>query len=118
MSVSVRAGTYTGCMQIHGVNAAISLQPEQSLRIQSRSHVEVVCLSGLLWVTQPGDARDLFVAPGEALRLAASGLTLVTAMVPSVLRARELPAVARRRAWRWPSRVVRSPVATPLVLRC
>ena len=103
-------------MQIHWVNAAISLEAEQSLRIQSHSHVEVVCLSGLLWVTQPGDVRDLFVAPGEPLRLAASGLTLVTAMVPSVLRAREVPAVAGWRAWpRWPSRSVALPVTTPAV---
>jgi hypothetical protein len=86
-------------MQIHGANAAISLEAEQSLRIQSRNDVELVCLSGLLWVTQPGDVRDLFVVPGEPLRLAASGLTLVTAMVPSVLHAREMRAVAGWRAW-------------------
>jgi hypothetical protein len=103
-------------MQIHGANAAINLEAEQSLRIQSRNHVEVVCLSGLLWVTQPGDVRDLFVAPGEPLRLAASGLTLVTAMVPSVLRAREVPAVAGWRAWsRWPSRLVAPPVIAPVL---
>lgn len=91
-------------MQIHGVNPAISLEAEQSLRIQSRNHVEIVCLSGRLWVTQPGDARDLFVAPGAPLRLAPSGLTLVTALVPSVLRAREVAAEGGPRPWPgWPS---------------
>jgi hypothetical protein len=103
-------------MQIHGVNAAINLEAEQSLRIQSRNHVEIVCLSGLLWVTQPGDTRDLFVASGESLRLVPSGLTLVTAMVPSVLRAREMPALGGTRAWqRWRSRSVAPPAAAPVL---
>ncbi len=86
-------------MQIHGADAAINLEAEQSLRIESRDDIEIVCLSGLLWVTQPGDARDLFVAPGEPLRLVPSGLTLVTAMLPSALRAREIPAAAGGRTW-------------------
>jgi Protein of unknown function (DUF2917) len=103
-------------MQIHGVNTALSLEAEQSLRIQSRSHIEIACLSGLLWVTQPGDARDLFVASGESLRLARSKLTLVTAMVPSVLRAREVITVGSRRTWRWPPFLV-SPSAAGLALR-
>jgi hypothetical protein len=103
-------------MQIHGANAAISLEAEQSLRIESRNDVEIVCLSGRLWVTQPGDARDLFVAPGEPLRLVPSGLTLVTAMVPTVLHARELPAVAGGRAWRrWALRSIAPPPAPPVL---
>ena len=89
-------------MQIVGVSAGISLEPEQWLRIQSRDQIEIVCVSGLLWVTQPGDARDLFVASGESLRLVRSKLTVVSAMAPSVLRAREVTAVVGQGAWRWP----------------
>jgi hypothetical protein len=78
---------------------------EQSLWIESRRDVEIECLSGLLWITQPGDARDLFVAAGESLRLAPSELTLVTAMRTALLRARELPPAAGISAWRrWPAR--------------
>ena len=62
-------------------------EAEQSLRIESRNDIEIVCLSGLLRVTQPA-MRATFVAPDEPLRLVPSGLTLVTAMVPSALRAR------------------------------
>jgi hypothetical protein len=103
-------------MEIHGVNAAINLEAEQSVRIRCRHEVEIVCLSGLLWVTQPGDTRDLFVASGESLRLVPSGLTLVTAMAPSLLRARELATIAGRRAWqRWPSRSAASPFAAPIL---
>ncbi len=83
----------------------LSLAAEQSLRIESRNDVEIECLDGLLWVTQPGDVRDLFVAPGAPLRLSPSGLTLVTAMRSALLQVRELPAVPSGRRWRrWPSR--------------
>jgi len=89
-------------MQIRAAEAALSLAAEQSLRIESRSHIEIECLNGVLWITQPGDRRDLFVAPGAPLRLLPRGLTLVTAMLPAMLRIRELPAVPRRRPWhRW-----------------
>jgi len=87
-------------MQIHGPDAALRLAAEQSLRIASRSAIEIVCLDGLLWVTQPGDPRDLFVAPGAPLRLSPSGLTLVTALRSAVLRVREVHAVAGARGWR------------------
>jgi len=101
-------------MQIYGVSVAISLEPEQSLRIQSRNCIEISCVSGLLWVTQPGDARDLFVASGESLRLVRSKLTLVSALVPSTLQAREVTAVAARRAWRWPPIFVAPSAGAPV----
>ncbi len=77
-------------MQIYAMQAAISLDPDQSLRIESHREVEIDCRSGLLWITQPGDPRDLFVAAGQSVRVAPSGLTLVTAIQPAVLRAWEL----------------------------
>jgi len=101
-------------MQIYGVGAAIGLEAEQSLRIQSRNHIEITCVSGLLWVTQPGNARDLFVASGESVRLVRSRLTLVSAMVPSMLRAREVTAVAGWRAWRWPPIFVAPSAGVPV----
>lgn len=87
-------------MQIHAMHAAISLEPEQSLRIESRREVEIGCLSGLLWVTQPGDPRDLFVAAGQSVRVAPSGLTLITATQSAVLRAVELTPARGTSGWR------------------
>jgi hypothetical protein len=96
-------------MQIHAMHAAIRLEPEQSLRIESHRVVEIGCLSGLLWITQPGDPRDLFVAAGQSVQVAPSGLTLVTAIQPAVLRAGELGPVCGVPAWRrWWQRPVSS----------
>jgi hypothetical protein len=42
--------------------------------------------TSVLWVTQEGDLRDLFLASGESLRLTGRGLTIVTALEPSLVR--------------------------------
>jgi hypothetical protein len=103
-------------MQIRGANAALSLACEQSLRIECRGDIEITCQSGLLWVTQPGDMRDLFVASHEHLRLAPSGLTLITAIAPSLVQLRELHTAARVPAWwRWASRRSAPPDAAPVL---
>jgi hypothetical protein len=104
-------------MHIYGPSAAISLEPDASLRIRARHHVEIVCLSGLLWVTRTGDVRDLFVSSGESLRVAPVGLTLVTALEHSLLRARELPAPATRWRWRAAARPCRTADASALALK-
>jgi len=104
-------------MQIHGTDAVLNLAAEQCLRITSRGPIEVECLGGLLWVTQSGDARDLFVASGGALRLLPGELTLVTALQPAALRVRELPLVAGAPRWRrWASRLA-APQTTSSLLR-
>jgi DUF2917 family protein len=87
-------------MRIHAVHAAISLEPEQTLRIESHREVEIGCLSGLVWITQPGDPRDLFVAAGQSVQVAPSGLTLVTAIQPALLRAGDVASLAGMPAWR------------------
>lgn len=65
------------------------LSADQSLRIQRSVPVRVTCLSGLLWVTQEGDCRDLFPAAGESIDLEPGGVILITALVPAVLSACE-----------------------------
>ena len=104
-------------MHIYGASATLNLEPDASLRIRSRRHVEIVCLSGLLWVTQAGEVRDLFVASGESLQLAAAGLLLVTALEPSTLRTRELQASGSGWAWLGTWRPSRTGGAEPLALR-
>ena len=104
-------------MQIHGRNAALTLAAEQCLQIASRRPIEIECLDGLLWVTQSGDARDLFVASGGALRLSPGDLTLVTALKPAALRVRELPLVAGARRWRRWASWLAAPQTASAVLR-
>jgi hypothetical protein len=64
----------------------IALENETSVRVKAGTAVEIACVSGVLWVTQEGDVRDMFLAPGESLRLAGRGLTIVTALEPSLVR--------------------------------
>ena len=84
----------------------IALGSEKSVRVKAGTAVEITCVAGVLWVTQEGDPRDLFLAPGESLRLAGRGLTIVTALEPSFVRLVEgarigLASGAWPRALRW-----------------
>jgi hypothetical protein len=84
----------------------IALENETSVRVKAGTAVEIACVSGVLWVTQEGDVRDMFLAPGESLRLAGRGLTIVTALEPSLVRLIEdaKPSVgsgAWSRVYRW-----------------
>ena len=40
----------------------------------------VECLSGLLWITQDGDLRDILLSPGEAFDFDHRGDALVSAL--------------------------------------
>ena len=78
----------------------IALEREASVRVEPGTRIEIACLSGVLWVTQEGDCRDLFLGPGESLELLARGATLVAALEPSTLRA--VDRGTRRGLWgRW-----------------
>ena len=84
----------------------IALENEASLRVEPGMPVEIACISGVLWVTQEGDVRDLFIASGESLRLAARGVTIVTALESSLVRVIERVGKTQsrggwRRAVRW-----------------
>ena len=67
----------------------IVLQREASLRVEPGALSEVCCLSGVLWITQEGDLRDLFLARGESLVLSPRGVTLITALEPATLHVAE-----------------------------
>jgi hypothetical protein len=84
----------------------IALEREASLRVEPGTRVEVACLSGVVWITQQGDLRDLFLAAGESLALLPRGRTLVTALEASMVRI--VDADARPRAVRdWWARAAR-----------
>jgi hypothetical protein len=55
------------------------------LALQDAAGAGITCLKGRLWITQEGDRRDFVLAPGESLRIARCGLTLVSAVEPSRL---------------------------------
>ena len=81
----------------------IALEREASLRVEPGTRVEITCLSGVLWVTQEGDSRDLFLARGASLELLPRGVTLVTALESSTVRVLDSGVGPRAlRAW-WDS---------------
>lgn len=59
----------------------------------------VLCIEGMLWITQAGDARDHFLGPGEALVLDHCLATLIEACDSAILRIDLLPRSAPRRGW-------------------
>lgn len=79
----------------------IALERETSLRVEPGTSVEITCLSGVVWVTQEGDSRDLFLARGEWLDLLPRGVALVTALEASTVRVLDRGAQPRApRTWR------------------
>jgi hypothetical protein len=95
-------------MRIDGTAAVLALEREASLRVEPRTRVEVTCLSGVLWVTQEGDWRDLFLGPGESFKLLPRGVTLVTALESATVRVLDgsVESFAPRAWWAMAWRVV------------
>lgn len=67
-------------MKIDLKNSVLELLPAQVLRLRAAAGVTVGCDFGTLWVTQEGRMRDDFLATGESVLVASSGLTLVEAV--------------------------------------
>lgn len=61
-----------------------ALDKDQRLRLEHAGPVRVTCLFGVLWVTRPGDARDLLLTRGESVRLAGTAGVVVSGFVPAV----------------------------------
>ena len=67
-------------MKIDLKNSVLELLPAQVLRLRAAAGVTVGCDFGTLWVTQEGSVRDDFLAAGESVLVASSGVTLVEAV--------------------------------------
>ena len=87
-----QAGTRLTRMLLEAAAMTVGLDREESLRLQGGTQLEVACLFGVVWITQAGDLRDLFLAPGESMRLALRGLVLITALEPAAVKVRQVPA--------------------------
>ncbi|MGH8618143.1 MAG: DUF2917 domain-containing protein [Burkholderiales bacterium] len=81
---------------------SVALERLGGLSLQDAAGAAVTCLAGRLWITQEGDARDFVLAPGESLRIARGGLTLVSAVESSrlsVTASRRPGALTRALQW-------------------
>ncbi len=56
------------------------IQPGKSIRVQDGAGTEVCAVSGIVWITQEGDQRDVILQPGERFTLDRGGLTLLVAL--------------------------------------
>lgn len=79
--------------------ARLTLRRGQSLRLRGEARWTVTCRRGRLWITQAGDARDVFLGPGERFELDRPGPALVSAWAGrSAVLDLSAPA-ARREGW-------------------
>lgn len=83
--------------------ALTRLEHGDLLRIQRGLGQSIAVFEGLVWITQDGDARDIFVMGGETFTLDAHGPAIVYALQPSrvlVLDALHNPEGRPARGWR------------------
>lgn len=85
----------------------IFLEAFKAMRIEASLGARVSCVSGVLWVTQEGDLRDLIVARGESLEVG-GGLTVAVALEPTVMKV-----VEHRPSSRLQGTLTRLRIATP-----
>ena len=67
------------------LSAATTLSADSLMRLTDARGRKVLVIDGLVWVTQDGDPRDIFVGAGESFEFDRAGLTLVQALEPTHL---------------------------------
>lgn len=50
------------------------------LRIEGGKGIELLCASGLLWMTQENEIKDYFLAAGDEFQISRSGLVILQAL--------------------------------------
>jgi hypothetical protein len=73
-------------MRIDFGASSFSLPRDGVVLLEDAEGACVDCLSGALWLTQEGREDDVILHPGESMRVANDGLTLVTALRAGELR--------------------------------
>ncbi len=61
-------------------HALIELKRNDRLPIKDGQGRSVIVFSGLLWLTQEGDRRDVFLGPGQSFTIERPGLSLIEAV--------------------------------------
>src|SRR6266446_2841268 len=55
------------------------------LAIRNRRGLIVTCRTGRLWITLEGEMRDLFLGPGEILKIQERGFVILEALEPAII---------------------------------
>src|SRR6185436_12445010 len=68
--------------------ASLCLQAGYGLSLTDAAGAELTTRTGRVWLTMEGDARDVNLKAGDAYTIERNGLTLVSALEPSVVQVR------------------------------
>ncbi|HKA42997.1 MAG TPA: DUF2917 domain-containing protein [Burkholderiales bacterium] len=68
--------------------ANLCLQAGYGLSLTDAAGVELTSSTGRVWLTMEGDTRDINLRRGDTYTIERDGLTLVTALEPSLVRVR------------------------------
>lgn len=86
-------------MNISLKQSEVCLAPRQTMSLVDAAGVRIHTRSGIVWVTQDNDLRDVILREGESFTLEDKGRAIVQAFEPSRVRLSRTPAAARREAW-------------------
>ena len=75
----------------------VALRQRGIHRLEDAAGALIECLSGVLWITQSGDHRDITLVGGENFRLDRDGLAIVYGLEPARLRISGRQGLPRRR---------------------
>lgn len=86
-------------MKIDLGSGELCLQNGAPLRLTQASGVRLRCVSGILWITQPGEAGDIFLAPGQSHLIDNNGLVLIESIGAGRIRLEIQPRCGMARRW-------------------
>jgi hypothetical protein len=67
---------------IQNDTARVWMQEDSVIRIEGRDcGVKILCMKGLLWITQENDMHDHFLKTGEEFQIDRPGLVIVQALI-------------------------------------
>lgn len=67
-------------MKFTSAPTAFQLNATQILNVREAKGTRVVCNKGILWLTQEGDSRDIFLRQGDEWVIGQDGLVLIQAL--------------------------------------
>ena len=76
-------------MKITLDDARIRLVEPARMHVRDGSGQQVCCFDGNVWITQEGDARDVFLHAGECFTLDRGGLAIISALGATELQLRD-----------------------------
>ena len=72
-------------MKLSMNEATMKLHDGQLLKLKRARGSRLICGEGLVWVTQEGMTRDVFLAPARAFEVTTNGVVLIEAMTDAIL---------------------------------